>query len=217
MYGAQIVEEAPVGELFKEPLDPYTQGLLRSIPRIDLAATKRQKLEPSAAPCPRCAAPRSPLPVRAALLAGQPMHFEQTPTLERSRPGHKVAASCTRGGHPWLSRSCASRTSRSTPHPRRPAPREVARVHAVDDVLVRHPAGETLGLVGESAAASRRRPDHLAADRADAGEVSSRAELTTLDKRSLRALRRDADHLQDPYASLNPADDGRLDHRRRRW
>src|SRR5947199_226718 len=45
MYGAQIVEEASVGELFKEPLHPYTQGLLRSIPRIDLAATQRQRLE----------------------------------------------------------------------------------------------------------------------------------------------------------------------------
>src|SRR5437867_11029970 len=40
MYAAQVVEEAPVGELFKEPLHPYTQGLLRSIPRIDLAATQ---------------------------------------------------------------------------------------------------------------------------------------------------------------------------------
>src|SRR5688500_3736062 len=46
MYAAKVAEEAPVGELFKEPLHPYTQGLLRSIPRIDLAATKRQKLEP---------------------------------------------------------------------------------------------------------------------------------------------------------------------------
>src|SRR5262245_65713514 len=45
MYAAQVVEEAPVGELFKEPLHPYTQGLLRSIPRIDLAATQRRKLE----------------------------------------------------------------------------------------------------------------------------------------------------------------------------
>src|SRR5205823_1258185 len=45
MYGAQVVEEAPVRELFKEPLHPYTQGLLRSIPRIDLAATQRQRLE----------------------------------------------------------------------------------------------------------------------------------------------------------------------------
>src|SRR6202795_3685662 len=45
MYAAQVVEEATVGELFKEPLHPYTQGLLRSIPRIDLAATQRTRLE----------------------------------------------------------------------------------------------------------------------------------------------------------------------------
>jgi peptide/nickel transport system ATP-binding protein len=35
MYLGQIVEEAPVGELFDHPKHPYTQGLLGSIPRID--------------------------------------------------------------------------------------------------------------------------------------------------------------------------------------
>ncbi len=45
MYAAKVAEEAPVGDLFKEPLHPYTQGLLRSIPRIDLAATERRRLE----------------------------------------------------------------------------------------------------------------------------------------------------------------------------
>src|SRR5437867_663683 len=45
MYAAQVVEEASVGELFKEPLHPYTQGLLRSIPRIDLDATVRRRLK----------------------------------------------------------------------------------------------------------------------------------------------------------------------------
>src|SRR2546422_7757525 len=45
MYAGKVVEEASVKQLFKEPLHPYTQGLLRSIPRIDLAATKKQRLE----------------------------------------------------------------------------------------------------------------------------------------------------------------------------
>src|SRR5439155_1735259 len=45
MYAGKVVEEAPVKALFKEPLHPYTQGLLRSIPRIDLAATKKQRLD----------------------------------------------------------------------------------------------------------------------------------------------------------------------------
>ena len=36
MYAGRKVEEAAVGELFAKPLHPYTQGLLASIPRLDL-------------------------------------------------------------------------------------------------------------------------------------------------------------------------------------
>jgi oligopeptide/dipeptide ABC transporter ATP-binding protein len=36
MYAGKIVEEAPVEELFDNPLHPYTQGLLNSIPKLDL-------------------------------------------------------------------------------------------------------------------------------------------------------------------------------------
>ena len=35
MYAGQIVENAPVKDLFANPLHPYTQGLLASIPRFD--------------------------------------------------------------------------------------------------------------------------------------------------------------------------------------
>lgn len=35
MYAAKVVEEADVRPLFKEPLHPYTRGLLASIPRMD--------------------------------------------------------------------------------------------------------------------------------------------------------------------------------------
>ncbi|MCU0540224.1 MAG: ABC transporter ATP-binding protein [Desulfobacterales bacterium] len=34
MYAGRVVEEAPTAALFKEPLHPYTQGLLRSVPRM---------------------------------------------------------------------------------------------------------------------------------------------------------------------------------------
>ncbi len=39
MYSGKIVENATVKDLFKNPLHPYTQGLLKSIPRIDIGAT----------------------------------------------------------------------------------------------------------------------------------------------------------------------------------
>jgi peptide/nickel transport system ATP-binding protein len=92
MYGAQIVEEAPVGELFKEPLHPYTQGLLRSIPRIDIAATRKQKLEPIPGTVPTLrgeAKPGCRFAPRCSL--AKPMHFDNTPPLKEVRPGHKVA------------------------------------------------------------------------------------------------------------------------------
>ncbi len=35
MYGGQIVEQAPTSELFENPNHPYTEALLRAVPRLD--------------------------------------------------------------------------------------------------------------------------------------------------------------------------------------
>lgn len=92
MYAANVVEEAPVDKLFETPLHPYTQGLLRSIPRIDLAAGKRHRLAqiPGTVPAlcgelrPCCRfAPRCEF--------AKPSHFENTPPLKEVRPRHKTA------------------------------------------------------------------------------------------------------------------------------
>ena len=45
MYAGKVVEEASVEALFARPRHPYTQGLIRSIPRIDTAATHKVRLE----------------------------------------------------------------------------------------------------------------------------------------------------------------------------
>ena len=90
MYAGKVVEEAPVRELFSAPRHPYTQGLIRSIPRIDLAAVHKQRLEtirgvvPSLLePAPGCRfAPRCPYAREAC---------RETPPLREVRPGHKVA------------------------------------------------------------------------------------------------------------------------------
>jgi peptide/nickel transport system ATP-binding protein len=44
MYAGRVVEEAAVDQLFARPLHPYTQGLIRSIPRLDLASGKKRRL-----------------------------------------------------------------------------------------------------------------------------------------------------------------------------
>ncbi len=41
MYAGHIVEEAEVHELYSEPHHPYTLGLLRSVPRLDMGKNKR--------------------------------------------------------------------------------------------------------------------------------------------------------------------------------
>src|SRR4026207_6164 len=46
MYTGKIVEEAPVHELFARPRHPYTEGLLRSVPKLSVEhVAKKERLE----------------------------------------------------------------------------------------------------------------------------------------------------------------------------
>jgi len=64
MYGGQIVEQAPIGELFDRPRHPYTEALLESLPGRHQANERLRSIsgqpplltaEPSSCPfAPRC-------------------------------------------------------------------------------------------------------------------------------------------------------------------
>jgi peptide/nickel transport system ATP-binding protein len=50
MYGGRLVEEGTVDEIFYKSAHPYTQGLLRSIPRVDVTGSKRLATIPGQPP-----------------------------------------------------------------------------------------------------------------------------------------------------------------------
>jgi peptide/nickel transport system ATP-binding protein len=91
MYAGRVVEEATVEALFAHPLHPYTQGLIRSIPRLDKSSGRKARLAaisgtvPSLLhPPPGCRfAPRCGFATTACT--------EAVPELRTIESGHKVA------------------------------------------------------------------------------------------------------------------------------
>jgi peptide/nickel transport system ATP-binding protein len=78
MYAGEIVERAPVGELFDNPQHPYTIGLLASIPRLDRRVDKLATIEgslPDMANVPQgCRfAARCPFAIEACIAAPPPI------------------------------------------------------------------------------------------------------------------------------------------------
>ncbi|MFM7507873.1 MAG: ABC transporter ATP-binding protein [Rubrivivax sp.] len=91
MYAGKVVEEAPVADLFARPRHPYTQGLIRSIPRIDTAATHKVRLEAIPGTVPKLIEPRPGCRFASRCKLAQPSCSEADPPLREITPGHKVA------------------------------------------------------------------------------------------------------------------------------
>jgi peptide/nickel transport system ATP-binding protein len=91
MYAGKVVEEATVEDLFAHPRHPYTQGLIRSIPRIDTAATHKVRLEAIAGTVPKLIDPAEGCRFAARCRHATPACTVATPPLREASPGHKVA------------------------------------------------------------------------------------------------------------------------------
>jgi len=91
MYAGKVVEEAPVTALFANPRHPYTQGLIRSIPRIDTAATHKVRLEAIPGSVPKLINPAEGCRFASRCRLAIPECSQATPPLREVAPGHKVA------------------------------------------------------------------------------------------------------------------------------
>jgi peptide/nickel transport system ATP-binding protein len=91
MYAGKVVEEAGVDSLFEHPRHPYTQGLIRSIPRIDLDAEHKIRLEAIGGSVPILIDP--PIGCRFAPRCRYVMGVctETEPLLREIAPGHRMA------------------------------------------------------------------------------------------------------------------------------
>ncbi|KIU49532.1 dipeptide/oligopeptide/nickel ABC transporter ATP-binding protein [Bradyrhizobium sp. UASWS1016] len=91
MYAGKVVEEAPVDELFGNPRHPYTQGLIRSIPRIDLDAAHKTRLEAIGGSVPILINPPPGCRFAARCKHAMSICTEQEPRLREIAPGHRIA------------------------------------------------------------------------------------------------------------------------------
>jgi oligopeptide/dipeptide ABC transporter ATP-binding protein len=89
MYAGKIVETAPMRELFRTPRHPYTQGLLRAVPRLDHPA--KEPLPTIPGTVPNMLRPIAGCRFRARCpWAVERCAHEEPPLVELS-PGHRAA------------------------------------------------------------------------------------------------------------------------------
>jgi peptide/nickel transport system ATP-binding protein len=91
MYAGTVIEEASAEDLFARPRHPYTQGLIRSIPRIDMAATHKVRLEAIPGTVPKLINPAPGCRFAGRCKHAMPACSTATPPLVEVKPGHKVA------------------------------------------------------------------------------------------------------------------------------
>jgi peptide/nickel transport system ATP-binding protein/oligopeptide transport system ATP-binding protein len=89
LYGGQIVEMAPVQELFARPMHPYTRALLKTVPR--LKGVRAPKLEVIEGQPPIIRAEPSACAFRARCSVAMPRCGQENPLRLTVAAGHDVA------------------------------------------------------------------------------------------------------------------------------
>ena len=93
MYAGRKAEEAPVGELFRRPLHPYTRGLLTSVPRLGASIDHERvpRLAEIAGTVPSLREPIPGCPFEARCAFATDICRREMPQFEEKGPGHYAA------------------------------------------------------------------------------------------------------------------------------
>ncbi len=227
MYAAQIIEKGTADDIFLQPGHPYTNGLMRSVPRLDEPrGSKLQTIEglppdlrmpPEgcrfAARCPhrieKCALPIELIPVGDSHEARCHRVDEiMAGTLKVEFPsGSAVTSQAKKSDKPILEVAHLKKYFGVKAAGAGFFSNEMATVRAVDDVSFAIAEGETLGLVGESGCGKTTVGRVvLRLDEATDGTIKfGTTDVTHHSGREMRGLRRKIQVIfQDPYSSLNP-------------
>ena len=91
MYAGQVIEEGSVEEVFEQPWHPYTQGLIRSIPRIDADTARGSRLVSIPGTVPSLVEPPPGCRFAPRCAYARDACTQATPALRQVGPGHRVA------------------------------------------------------------------------------------------------------------------------------
>lgn len=227
LYGGEIMESAPVRQLYHRPLNPYTIGLLASLPHhTDAAETRLPAIEgvaPSLTERPAACVFSTRCPAVIDICRSVKPPLEQTPDgrlvkchrwqeiasgeLELATPPQPDVASAPpgagyvlKGEHIRKQFDEANFVDRLLGKPNRP-------IRAVDDVSLSIQARSTFGLVGESGSGKTTLARAIVAlTPADSGqlELLDVPLSLSLDDRSKEALGNLQMVFQNPNDTLNP-------------
>ena len=230
MYSARIAEQGAAREIFRQPLHPYTAGLLRSVPRLDQPRGRKLEtidgmppnlLDPPvgcrfAPRCParleRCTASAPPLiEVEAAHWTACVRGDEMAKVgpvglgLQSANPLAPQAKAIDAGAP--LLKVHALRTYFQVGAGMQLLKRTHAEVRAVDGLSFEIRRGETVGLVGESGCGKTTvGRTLLRLETPTSGQITFEGtDVTHAAGEQLKQYRRQVQVIfQDPYSSLNP-------------